>query len=154
MVIDCDGVLTDNRVWVNENGSESVAFSRADGLAFNALHKLKVKTVIMSTEANKVVDQRGKKLKVDVLQNVTCKKSALQSLIEDHNLRAKDVVYVGNDVNDFHAMIMCGTSFCPNDAHQLIKKNATFSLSTNGGHGVIREILETHFNINLLKTLY
>ena len=154
MVIDCDGVLTDNRVWVTEEGAESVAFSRSDGLAFDALKRLDVPTVILSTETNKVVSARGRKLGVQVYQGVDNKQKFIKKFVADQNISLERVVYVGNDINDVKAMSLCGLSFCPSDAHQKVKKLATVNLSTKGGHGVVREILEDHFNINIYKIFY
>ena len=90
---DCDGVLTDNRVWLNENGIEAVAFSRADGLAFNALKKLNIKTIILSTETNKVIDERGQKLGIPVFQGVLEKEVFIHKKVEEENLKAKHIVY-------------------------------------------------------------
>ena len=154
MVIDCDGVLTDNRVFVREDGVESVSFSRADGLAFNALKKLDIKTIIMSSETNNVVSARGHKLGVQVFQGITSKLSSLQRLILENNLTKANVVYVGNDINDLQAMTICGLSFCPKDAHHLIKELANVTLSTNGGDGVIREIVEDYFKVDIYELLY
>ena len=154
MVIDCDGVLTDNRVWVTEEGVEAVAFSRADGLAFETLKKLNVPTMILSTETNKVVSARGRKLGVNVYQGVKSKKKFIDKFVADRGLSLERTVYVGNDINDFGAMSLCGISFCPSDAHPMVKNLATVQLSTKGGHGVLREILEDHFNINIYKLFY
>ena len=68
LVFDFDGVLTDNKVLVHQDGSESVLCNRADGLAFDVLRKLKIPTYILSTETNTVVTQRAKKLKIHVIQ--------------------------------------------------------------------------------------
>ena len=73
VVFDFDGVLTDNRVWVLEDGTEAVACSRADGLAFDILRHHRVPTLIMSTETNPVVSARAKKLKVKVTLNLGTK---------------------------------------------------------------------------------
>ena len=67
--IDFDGVLTNNKVIVNENGSESVVCSRSDGLAFKVLNLVKIPTYIFSSEANRVVEARSKKIKVLLLQD-------------------------------------------------------------------------------------
>jgi len=68
LVFDFDGVLTDNKVYVDQNGKESVCCSRSDGLAFDVLRKLKIPTYILSTETNIFVTQRAKKLKIPVIQ--------------------------------------------------------------------------------------
>ncbi|MDB2469183.1 HAD hydrolase family protein [Alphaproteobacteria bacterium] len=154
MVIDCDGVLTDNRVLVREDGMESVYFSRADGLAFDALKRLNIETVIMSSETNNVVSARGHKLGVQVYQGVDSKLSLLQRLILENNFTKSNVVYIGNDINDLLAMSICGLSFCPSDAHHLIRNAARFILKTNGGDGVMREVVEDYFKVNIHDLLY
>jgi len=63
-------------------------------------------------------------------------------------------MYIGNDLNDFKVMNMCGFSACPNDSHNKIKDIATFVLSANGGKGVIRELTEDILGLNFLKILY
>lgn len=65
-----------------------------------------------------------------------------------------NVLYVGNDLNDFIAMGMCGYSACPADSHEKIKTIATVTLSTRGGEGVARALIEDVFNVDIVKTLY
>ena len=66
IVFDFDGVLTDNLVSIDQEGKEYVSCSRADGLAFDVLHKLKKPSYILSTEKNQTVTARAKKLKIHV----------------------------------------------------------------------------------------
>jgi len=80
LVFDFDGVLTNNQVYVNENGKESVVCSRADGLAFDVLRKLSMPAYIVSTEKNLVVSARAKKIKIPVLQGVGDKVKVIQDL--------------------------------------------------------------------------
>jgi 3-deoxy-D-manno-octulosonate 8-phosphate phosphatase (KDO 8-P phosphatase) len=70
LVLDFDGVLTNNLVYVDQNGQETVCCSRADGLAFDALKKMKKPVYILSTEMNGTVSARANKLKVEVFQGV------------------------------------------------------------------------------------
>ena len=72
-IFDFDGVLTNNKVLLDQSGKEWVTCSRADGLAFDALYLLKKPVFIISTETNAVVSARGKKLNVDVIQGVSDK---------------------------------------------------------------------------------
>ena len=84
-VFDFDGVLTDNRVYVNQDGKESVCCNRSDGLAFEALRKLKIPTFILSTESNPVVVARANKLKVPVLKGIKDKRKTLVELCAKKN---------------------------------------------------------------------
>ena len=79
---DFDGVLTNNFVYLDESGKESVRCSRSDGLAFDALRKLKIPTYILSTEMNKIVSSRAKKLKSPVFQGLGNKSNTLKMIIK------------------------------------------------------------------------
>ena len=154
MVLDFDGVLTNNKVLLNEHGEEFVSCSRGDGIAFDVLRELQVKVIILSTERNKVVSARARKLQVEVIQNVANKKNKLMELIEQFQLNKDEVVFVGNDINDINAMSLCDITFCPNDSHELVKKIAKVILNAKGGNDVMREILEKHFEVDSYKVLY
>ena len=154
LVFDFDGVLTNNFVYLDQNGLESVKCSRADGLAFDVLRKLQKPTYILSTEKNQVVTARAKKLRVPVLQGVSNKSEALKELIEKEGFDLQNILYVGNDLNDYQAMKLCGFSACPADSHPKIKEIADIVLKTNGGNGIVRELLEEVLNIDFIKILY
>ncbi len=143
LVFDFDGVLTDNRVWVDSTGKETVACHRGDGLGFKVLRNLKIPCYILSAETNPVVSARAKKLKIEAFQNVQNKKQGLIRLAGDKKWDLAQVLYVGNDLNDYEAMRLCGYSACPSDSHAKIKKIATHPLKTRGGFGVAREIIES-----------
>ena len=154
LVFDFDGVLTNNKVLLNEHGEEFVSCTRSDGLAFDALRKLMIKTIILSTEKNKVVSSRANKLQVECIQGVENKKNKLVELIKKYNLDKNEVIFVGNDINDIDAMSICDLTFCPSDSHHQVKRIAKVVLKTKGGEGVVREILEIHFKIDLYEVLY
>lgn len=153
-VIDFDGVLTNNLVYVDQHGKEIVSCSRADGLAFDALKILNKNCYIFSSEKNSVVSVRAKKLKVPVIQGVVDKEKAIKELAIKYDYNLRNVLYVGNDLNDYYAMKICGYSACPADSHLRIKEISKITLSINGGHGVIRCLLEDFLNIDLIKVLY
>jgi len=154
IVFDFDGVLTDNFVYLNQEGMESVACSRADGLAFDVLHKLKKPAFILSTEKNSVVAMRAKKLKIPVIQGVFNKVEAIKELADRKNYDLKNILYVGNDLNDYLVMQVCGYTACPIDSHPRIKEISENILTTKGGNGVVRELLEQVFNLDFIKILY
>jgi len=154
MVFDFDGVLTNNLVHLDENGKEFVSCSRSDGLAFDALRKLKKPVHIISTEKNPIVGARAKKLKVPVLQGIQDKQLALIKLAEIKKYKLENILYVGNDLNDFKVMQVCGYTACPNDSHLKIKEISSIVLKSNGGKGIVRELLEDIFNIDLMEVLF
>ncbi len=123
-------------------------------MAFNELNKLGVKSYILTSEINKVVSARANKLNIPALTGVANKVEALQDLSVKEGLDLSRVFYIGNDLNDFQAMKMCGLSACPADSHPKIKEIATFKLNTNGGMGIVRELLEEIFNVDVVKIIY
>ncbi len=153
-IFDFDGVLTNNKVYLNGDGEEWVRCCRDDGLAFDVLRKLKIPTYIISSETNHVVSARAKKLRVPVIQGLENKLSGLSQLKKRHGYKQANIFYVGNDINDFYIMQKCGLSACPLDSHETIKSLATFCLSRKGGDGIVRELLEDVFCLDLIDILY
>jgi N-acylneuraminate cytidylyltransferase len=137
---DFDGCLTDDRVWLNQDGEEFVAANRKDGLAVKKLKNLGIQVIIASTETNKVVLARGNKMGVDVLQGLSDKAKSIEQYIEKMNLSWDDVWYVGNDVNDIQAIKKAKVSICPSDAVKAVKKEVDIKLKTRGGYGVLSEL--------------
>jgi len=153
-VFDFDGVLTNNMVYLDQNGKESVSCSRGDGLAFDALRKLKKTAYILSTEKNTVVSARAKKLQISALQGAENKVSGIQEIIKKENCKLENVLYVGNDLNDYRVMSICGFTACPADSHEKIKQISNITLKTNGGCGIVRELLEDVLGLDFIEILY
>lgn len=153
-IFDFDGVLTDNMVNTDQNGLESVKCNRSDGLAFLALKKLSKNVIILSTEINKVVSFRGKKLDVPVIHGVENKIKQVELMASKNQINLKKTIYIGNDINDFFAMQKCEFSACPADSHKRIIEISNYTCKKNGGEGVAREILEDLFKIDLIDLLY
>ena len=153
-VFDFDGVLTNNLVHLSQDGQEWVSCSRADGLAFDVLRKLNIPACILSTEKNLVVAERAKKLKIHALQGVSDKVKAIKIFSTENRYKLDKVLFVGNDLNDYEAMKLCGYSVCPSDSHNKIKQIADVVLKTKGGQGIVRELLEDVLEIDLIKILY
>ena len=137
---DFDGCLTDDRVWLNQDGEEFVAANRKDGLAVKRLKNLGIQVVITSTEANKVVLARGTKMGVEVLQGLADKAVAIEQYLQQKNSSWEDVWYIGNDVNDLGAIRKAKFSICPSDAVKAVKKEVDLKLKTKGGYGVLSEL--------------
>jgi len=153
-VFDFDGVLTNNLVHIDQDGRELVSCSRADGLAFDVLRKLQKPAYILSTEKNLVVKARAKKLKIPSLQGVSDKVEGIKELAASEGLNIQNILYVGNDLNDYHVMELCGYSACPSDSHEKIKLISTIELNSKGGDGVVRELLEEKLGLDFIEILY
>ena len=137
---DFDGCLTDDRVWLNQDGEEFVAANRKDGLAVKRLKNLGIQLVIASTETNKVVLARGNKMGVEVLQGLEDKAEAIEQYLKQKNISWNDVWYVGNDLNDIGAIERANLSLCPADAVKKVRNTVDIVLKTNGGRGILSEI--------------
>jgi YrbI family 3-deoxy-D-manno-octulosonate 8-phosphate phosphatase len=142
VVTDFDGVLTDDRVLVLEDGREAVFCTRADGLGCGLLRAAGIEVVILSTETNPVVSARAAKLGVTALQGCPDKGAAMRSLLAERGLDGGDVVYVGNDVNDLPAFAEAGFTVAPADAHPRVRRVASVVTGAKGGEGVLREIAD------------
>ena len=148
IIFDFDGVLTDNKVYVFEDGSEAVKCSRADGLGFDILKKNKFLVFILSTEKNEVVKFRAKKLGIPVLYGVEDKGTALKNLADKHEINLNKTMFIGNDLNDKPAMDIVNYPIAVADAHQEIKNISCHVLQSKGGEGVVREIIESILELN------
>jgi YrbI family 3-deoxy-D-manno-octulosonate 8-phosphate phosphatase len=140
-VYDFDGVLTDNRVYVSEDGKESVCCNRSDGLAIRKINEMGLTQMIVSTETNKIVSARAAKLDIPIIQGVEDKKETLLEYCDKLSVNLKETLYIGNDINDLEAMMTVGFPVCPNDAYPEIKKIAKLVIPVSGGYGVIRKLL-------------
>ena len=138
-VFDFDGVLTNNLVYINQEGEELVSCSRSDGLAFDVLRKLRKPAYILSTEKNLVVSARAEKINVPVLQGTKDKAKELIILTNEKGVDIARTLYVGNDLNDFECMKSVGFPIAVADAFEEIKKVSDYTLTRNGGEGAVRE---------------
>ena len=138
---DFDGCLTDDRVWLNHDGEEFIAANRKDGLAISRLKKLGVTVVITSTETNKVVEARAKKLGIEALQGLADKVAAIDNYLSKSNNSWADCWYIGNDVNDLGAIKKAKFSLCPSDAVKSVRKAVGQKLKTKGGYGILEELV-------------
>lgn len=143
IIFDFDGVLTDNRVLVFDDGREAVLCNRSDGLFISLLKQRGYALFIVSKEQNPVVTVRGRKLKVEVTQGVDDKVEAVERILCRQGITANEVIYVGNDINDLGAMSIVGLPVAVGDAHPAVKRAAKRVLKTVGGAGVVRELFES-----------
>ncbi|HEY8727270.1 MAG TPA: haloacid dehalogenase [Gaiellaceae bacterium] len=141
-VFDFDGVFTDNRVWVNEQGDETLAFSRSDGLGLRRLEEVGVHPLIMSMEQNPIVSARAGKLRVDCVQGVEDKLAVLHERTGELGVALEDTAYVGNDINDVDCLRAVGVPVVPADAWPEVKPLARWVLSRAGGAGCVREFCD------------
>ena len=145
IVTDFDGVITDNRVWTDENGKETVVASRSDSMHLRELHERGVDIVILSSEPNPVVRARAEKMgMVEVVQGIDIrgKGQALRHLLAHRQVDASRVAYIGNDLNDLPCFEIAGWAVAVADAYPEVRRAADFVLNAAGGHGALREVCD------------
>jgi YrbI family 3-deoxy-D-manno-octulosonate 8-phosphate phosphatase len=142
LAMDFDGVHTDNRVLVGQEGHESVWCNRSDGLGIELLRKSGVPMVVMSKERNPVVEARCKKLQIPYVQSLEDKLGALKDWAEQERIPAEQLVFLGNDINDLECMRWAGCAVAVNDSHAEVLRNAHIVLNASGGNGAVRELCE------------
>ena len=141
-MFDFDGVLTDNRVLVNDDGREAAWCSRSDGLGLAALRHIGVPTLILSTETNPIVAHRARKLQTECIHGCDDKWTMLSNLLHTRSIDPATVAYVGNDINDLECLRHVGVPMCVADAYEPVKKLARLVTARPGGYGAVREICD------------
>jgi N-acylneuraminate cytidylyltransferase len=142
LVMDFDGVLTDNRVWVDKNGHEMVAAYRSDSLGLAKLRQTGVQAFVLSMETDPVVAARCKKMSIPFIQGENDKAAALKKLLAERGLDPARAVFVGNDVNDLPCFPLVGWAVAVSDALPEVARRADFVLSRPGGRGAVRELCD------------
>lgn len=142
LVLDFDGVMTDNKVYVNEDGKEMVCCSRADGLGIENLKKIGIKILVLSKEKNKIVNARCKKLKIRSIQGIDNKSKVLKQILKKLNISSSRVCYLGNDINDVKCVKLAGFGCAVRDSHPTLLKVADYVTKNKGGEGAVREICD------------
>jgi N-acylneuraminate cytidylyltransferase len=142
VLLDFDGVLTDNRVWVDADGRELIAANRGDGWGIARLKEVGVRIAVFSTETNPVVAARCQKLDIEVFQGLDNKAEAIQSFLRQEKVSSASTIFVGNDENDLPAFPLVGCAVVVGDAHHTAKAQADIVLKGKGGYGAVRELCD------------
>jgi N-acylneuraminate cytidylyltransferase len=144
IICDFDGVLTDNRVWVDQDGKESVAAFRSDSLRVKELRSIGIEVMILSSEPNPVVRARAKKMGVESIHGIGIndKGRVMQDVLAQKKIQAGNVIYIGNDINDLPCFEVAGWSVAVADAFPEVLRAADHVLVRTGGHGALRELCD------------
>ena len=142
IVFDFDGVFTDNRVIVNERGEESVICSRSEGAGLDKLRKIGIDLMVLSSEVNKVVQHRAKKLDIYCVNACENKLQKLKEEAQKRGVSFENICYVGNDINDLECLETVGFPVVVADAHDDVIPIAKYQTRRNGGDGAVREICD------------
>lgn len=142
VVFDFDGVMTDNRVWVDSEGHEFIAAYRSDSMGIHLLRDAGIESIVLSTETDRAVEARCKKIGVEVMQGVKDKAGRLKNYLTKQGIDPAQVVYVGNDINDLPCFPLVGCAVAVADAQPQVMREADLVLSRAGGFGAVREVCD------------
>lgn len=140
LALDFDGVMTDNRVLLSSDGTESVLCHRGDGMGIERLRRAGLPVAVFSSETNPVVGVRCAKLRIPCLHGLDDKGAALRSWLSEQGIDPANAVFLGNDVNDGACLRAVGCGVVVRDAHPAVRPYARFELEACGGHGAVREL--------------
>ena len=143
-ISDVDGTMTDGCMYYAENGMELKKFNFHDGMGFNILKNLGIKTAVITSENTPIVQKRADKLKIDYLSMGTwAKLEFAQKICNELGITLDETAYIGDDINDIELLKAVKYKACPKNAVKEVKKiKGIIHLSRKGGDGAVREFIE------------
>jgi N-acylneuraminate cytidylyltransferase len=142
LVVDFDGVMTNNLVLMDQDGRESVLCHRGDGWGIGQLMRTGVAVVVLSTESTSVVSARCRKLGITCIQGCSDKLSTLKEFAKARGVAPEEIMYVGNDENDLECMRWVGFPVAVADAEAAVRAGSVFITKRRGGDGAVREVCD------------
>ena len=143
LLMDCDGVLTDGRIWILENGEDQKAFHTRDGLGIDLLHRAGLKSGIISGRLSSALERRAQSLGVSYLwQGRDDKRRAFADTLAQAQVTGEEVAFVGDDLTDLPLMVQAGFAVAVADAVAEVKAHAHYVTTLKGGKGAVREVVE------------
>ena len=144
---DVDGVFTDGKIYINENGGESKVFHTQDGQGIRNLLKIGIKVVVVSGRKSKAAERRMIELGVnDYFLGYREKKEILLRKIKEHQIKLAECAFVGDDISDRDVLDIVGFPIAVSNGRDEIKKSAFYTTQKSGGNGAIREISDLIIN--------
>lgn len=143
LLMDCDGVLTDGRVWLFENGEEQKGFHTRDGLGIDLFHRAGLRSGIISGRTSAAVQKRAEGLGMSfVIQGCVDKRKAFAETLEKAGVENVEVAFIGDDLNDIPLMLQSGLGVAVADAALETREHAHYVTKALGGFGAVREVIE------------
>ncbi|GLP95827.1 3-deoxy-manno-octulosonate-8-phosphatase KdsC [Paraferrimonas sedimenticola] len=141
LICDVDGVFSDGRIYLGNQGEELKAFHTRDGYGVKALLSVGIEVAVITGRQSNIVQQRMQQLGLsEIHQGVEDKLSVYQALVSRMHLRREDVAYIGDDLVDLEVMAEVGLAVAVADAHPLVLKACEYHTSLPGGRGAVREL--------------
>ncbi len=143
LICDVDGVFSDGRIYMGNQGEELKAFHTRDGYGIKCLMSAGIEIGIITGRQSQIVENRMTLLGIQhIYQGQSDKISAFHQILANVNITAEQTAYIGDDLIDWPVMKKVGLSFCVNDAHPLLKQRADWTTHLPGGYGAVREVCD------------
>jgi len=143
MLLDVDGVLTDNSIYLGDEGKETKKFNVSDGLGIYFAKKAGIKVAFVSGRTSKSVRIRGKELKVKELHlGIKDKLKVYQQLKRKLRLKDEEVLYIGDDLLDYEIFKKAGVPIGVKNGDKRINRLALYVTKRRGGEGAVREVID------------
>ena len=148
LILDVDGTMTDNGIYIDENGIESKKYNAKDGVGiYELLKKNIIIGIISHSEKGDGIISRANYLGIQYCYVGNDQKDKiLYEWIEKEKIELKEVAFIGDDINDLSLINIVGFSICPNDAVKQVKDKASIILNSNGGYGCVREFSDIYLS--------
>ena len=139
--MDFDGVWTNNHVFFDDEGKQSVICDMSDSLGIKMIHNIEIKTAIITAHTSGVSSIRAKELKIKhcTTQN---KLEMFINILKENSIDSEEAIYIGNDANDDSCILYAGIGVAVKNSHPSIFKNADYVTKNEGGNGAIREVCD------------
>jgi 3-deoxy-D-manno-octulosonate 8-phosphate phosphatase (KDO 8-P phosphatase) len=143
LLMDCDGVLTDGKIYLSDEGESFKAFHVRDGQGLTLWHSANFISGVISGRESNILQLRAKELGIKIVeQGVTEKHAVLENILKRVNLSAKETAFIGDDLNDIGIMLKVGLPIAVADAAEEVKNVAKLVTRNKGGFGAVREVVE------------
>ena len=143
LLMDCDGVLTDGRIWLFDDGEEQKGFHTRDGLGIDLLHRAGLRSGIISGRTSHAVETRARTLGMSFLvQGHEHKVHAFSDVLAQASVTNAEVAYIGDDLNDIPLIVQAGLGVAVADAALETREHAHYVTKALGGFGAVREVIE------------
>ena len=143
LLLDVDGVMTDGKVYLDDDGRETKAFDIQDGHGIALLRKAGIRVGIISGRTSRAVDIRAKQLCIEeVHQAVEDKLKVYEEILNRYQLKDQEIAYIGDDLIDHPLLQRVGLSVAVANAHEIVKRSVDWVTRREGGAGAVREVVD------------
>lgn len=143
LVMDVDGTLTDGCIYIGVDGEVMKAFDVKDGYGIVQIRNKGILPVIITGRTSPIVEKRADELGISELhQGIHNKLEKLKEIAKKYDIKAEEIAYIGDDLNDLECINYCSLTACPGDAMEDIMSSVSYVCKKSGGRGAVREFID------------